>query len=382
MKELAKVYITCKSMALVVALCIMFYNEREPWMIIMTSLIFMCMFALQIYLIEIKRKSQHWNGNLSSTKNNGMIGILSIMSIGTFVSGFEELLPVLMILLIEIIGYILKDRYFIMASSVVLGILLLIYSPSWQLAGIYFMPVISLFMVLKVSKKLNDYMELVNLQRSEIIKRDEKIKDNQRLIKTIQYAVALEERNRIAARLHDKIGHSISGSILMLEASMLNMKNNTDKAYAGVQKAVINLREGVDDIRSALREERPVKSDINVSHIRLLLEEANAQHDLHANLLTDGDLTKISLELWHCIRDNTLELITNVYKHSSATVFSVKIQVLEAIIRVTYWDNGRCESSFEKGLGLEAVEERTIKCNGKCFMEAGDDGFKVVTLFL
>lgn len=387
MKETARAFTIFKIIALTIALGIMFHDEQEPWLVVMTALVFLCLFTFQIYLqSHMEKVHGEFSSNESkypaNTINSLQIVLRIIMCIGIYISGINELIPVLLILLMEIIRNISEDMYFFITSCVAAGMVLLMYSPVWQVAGICLILVVSLFTVLWYSAKLVSYKELVNRQRSEIVNLNERIKDNQRLIKTIKYAATLEERNRLTARLHDKIGHNISGSILMLEASMLNMKKNPDKAADGIQKAVSNLREGVDDLRQALREERPIKSDINSSHIKLLLEEASAKHNLHTHLKTDGNLEKISLEIWQSIHDNAIELVTNVCKHSNATNFHIDIQVMESMIKVTYWDNGKCESSFEKGLGLEAVEERTIKCNGKCFFEAEQTGFKVTSIYL
>ena len=65
----------------------------------------------------------------------------------------------------------------------------------------------------------------------------------------ILHTARLEERNEISTRLHDKIGHTISGTLLQLEATKIILDMNPKKAPSMLDICINNLREGMDDIR-------------------------------------------------------------------------------------------------------------------------------------
>jgi signal transduction histidine kinase len=229
--------------------------------------------------------------------------------------------------------------------------------------------------------KMTIYMELSERQKENIVELNKKINDIKSLTKTLKYKASVEERNRIAARIHDQVGHGISGSIIMLEAAMLTMKEHPEKAEDSIKKAVLNLREGVDEIRTSLREERVDQYLIGKNDIATLLEEFQVTYNKSVEFRTNGDLNMISLEVWACIHDNTKECLTNLLKHSNATKFIISIDVFKKIIKVEYKDNGSDAKAFEKGLGLEAMEERTVNAKGRCFWSSTEQGFTVTNIF-
>jgi signal transduction histidine kinase len=218
-------------------------------------------------------------------------------------------------------------------------------------------------------------------QKETISELNKKMNDIRGLTKTLKYTVSIEERNRIAARIHDQIGHGISGSIIMLEAAMLIMKDNQEKAVTSIQKAITNLREGVDEIRAALKEERAGRYQLGINDVTAILEEFKVTYNKSIILRTTGDLDFITLEVWACIHDNLKECLTNVLKHSTATEFILNIEVFKKIIKVEYKDNGKSLENFEKGMGLEAIEERTINVKGRCFFHKSENGFGVTNIF-
>ena len=54
---------------------------------------------------------------------------------------------------------------------------------------------------------------------------------------------------------------------------MMIMKDNPEKANSGIQKAITNLRNGVDEIRASLREERVGYQVLGINEITAILEE-------------------------------------------------------------------------------------------------------------
>jgi signal transduction histidine kinase len=159
------------------------------------------------------------------------------------------------------------------------------------------------------------------------------------------------------------------------------LDKDMDKAKEGIDKAVTNLRDGVDDIRTALREERPVRSELGLHEIQAVLEKFQVNHNIKIRMEQSGNLDYIGFEIWQCIYDNLEEVLTNILKHSNATQFKLTIKILPKIIHVEYGDNGKTEGKFFKSLGLEGIEERTIKCGGRCFFEKTSQEFLVTNIF-
>ena len=207
--------------------------------------------------------------------------------------------------------------------------------------------------------------------REETVRLNRRIASLEEYAKTAKKSAAVEERRRFSARIHDKLGHSISGSIILLEAAKLNIRTNPDSAEQCITTVTDNLRSGVDDIRQALREERPDSKTIGISDLKEILGEYKAKYNIRTTLEINGDY----------IKENLVETLTNTLKHSGADEFSLKISVMNKVIRAEFKDNGKGSDSFKKGTGLTAIEERTVLTDGKCIFPAQTDGFSVVNIF-
>ncbi len=371
MLEKSVMYFIYKGAALAASLMFMLKAGVKIEFVIILALAFSCIFLAEYILDKL---TISWKGKVISFLNVILLFILVLL-------GVHTMYPLMIVILVVITEHYCKGDYFYTLSigfNILLGILLV---PN---AEVLFLGML-LLCLLYYNRFIRNRVEASKLQvleqKEELAFLNQKLQDNQRLTKTLQYTAALEERNRLAARLHDKVGHGISGSIILLEASRLMLDKDMVKAKEGIDKAVANLRDGVDDIRAALREERPVRSELGLNEIQTVLEKFQVNHNINTRIEQFGNLDYIGLDIWQCIYDNLEEVLTNILKHSNATHFKLTIKILPKIIRVEYGDNGKTEGKFFKGLGLEAIEERTIKCGGRCFLEKSSQEFLVTNIF-
>lgn len=205
--------------------------------------------------------------------------------------------------------------------------------------------------------------------------------DQRTMGQAMEHAARLSERNRLAARIHDEVGHGISGSIMLLEGARLTLDKHPDQAKDAIEIATQNLRSSVDDIRSALRSERAKPSEAGLAQISAILTRFTAQHPtIHTSLTTEGELSDIPLPLWICLQENLTETLTNLLKHSNAKNFTASIAIQKKLVVVTFQDDG-IAGEYKPGMGLAAIEERCALCQGRCFFRASHRGFSTVMTF-
>ena len=341
--------------------------------IIISVLSFVCVFIFEL-LIDM-----HFN------KKGNKVIILTVLAtiLATIIIGIDLLFPLCVVLLLHLFEITISKEMYFQVSIISCILLFILYKPDINNLILSLVLILMVLFSRIIIMKLKSYIDKNEVLKEKIIGLENQILDIKGLMKTLKTSASLEERNRIAARIHDEIGHGISGSIILLEAAMLQMKNdnNMDKAKSSVEKAIENLRESVDEIRTALREERTEKSLLGIQDLNLLLVEFKVKYNISTRFKNSGDLTKISYDKWACIHDNLKECLTNVLKHSNANEFTLDIKVFNKIIKVVYKDNGRSDKGFEKHLGLEAIEERTVNAQGKCFINKDVNGFSVINIF-
>lgn len=362
-------YFVAKIVAVVASIFILNSKNVDITFMVISTLSFACVFVLEILLHYVLKK------------NKLILLTASVSMIACFALGLDTFLPLYLVLLTHILDLSIETKLFYQVLIVAALLSLFIFTPGMLPTAISLVLIIMVLFCRAIIIKLELYVHMSYEQKDKISELSKKMTDLKSLIKTLKYTASIEERNRIAARIHDQIGHGISGSIIMLEAAMLIMKDSPEKAITNIQKATTNLREGVDDIRAALREERAGRYLIGMNDITAMLEQFKVSYNKTVTLKTTGDMDVITLDIWACIHDNLKECLTNVLKHSNATEFHLKIDIFQKIIKIQYKDNGKSDGSFENGLGLDAIEERTVSAKGRCFFTKGENGFCVTNIF-
>ena len=195
----------------------------------------------------------------------------------------------------------------------------------------------------------------------------------------LRYLTQMEERNSLAQKIHDKVGHSIAGSLIQLEAASVIIGSDTAKARDIIGNVIQVLKEGMENIRSTLRNIKPAAEQLGINRLKAVLDKFTRNSSIKAFLSYNGDLSPVSHLQWKIVMDNLKEALTNTLKYSSATTVKVDLAVLNKLIRVEVRDNGVGAFSPNKGLGLRGMEERTESAGGKLIID-GSKGFSIIML--
>ena len=99
----------------------------------------------------------------------------------------------------------------------------------------------------------------------------------------------LEEKARISQALHDKLGHSINGSLYKLEAVKVLMNKKPKESEKILQEVIDNLRGSMDEIRVIIRNERPDKKRMALKSLQALCSECEEQYNIKTILDVKAD---------------------------------------------------------------------------------------------
>jgi len=234
-------------------------------------------------------------------------------------------------------------------------------------------------LVKKYAENLNKYMENYDRLREENYKLNLKMSKDMEYENQLRYVSQLEERNKIAQEIHDNIGHTLSASLMQLEAANLLMERDMDKSRSIIQNTIAVLREGMENIRATLRNIKPSSEQMGINRIKLLLDNFMKNNTIEVSLIHKGDLDIINYKQWKVIHDNLNECLTNTLKYAKASKVNVNINVLNKLIKVEIKDNGCGAVKVSKGLGISGIEERTDGIGGKVIVD-GSNGFSVIML--
>ncbi len=76
---------------------------------------------------------------------------------------------------------------------------------------------------------------------------------NKEYIRQSEYTFKLEERNRLSQEIHDKIGHSMTGALIQMEAAKRLMGIDKEKSAELLQNAIHISKDGIESIRITLK---------------------------------------------------------------------------------------------------------------------------------
>lgn len=246
-----------------------------------------------------------------------------------------------------------KDRKVFTWAMIAFGITLLVpwafYLPSLSITSIFYLTPFIIVMVTTPFGMRSMY-ERMDLER-KLDEANEQIKE----------LVKREERMRIARDLHDTLGHTLSLLTLksQLVAKLANKQPNRAREEAIEMErisrsALHQVRELVADMRAITVAEEVIEVEeiLTVAEIKLIVEGDTKLADVP--FLTQNILSM-------CIR----EAITNVVKHSGASICTITIEQIEGKIAIVVEDNGKgIGLNCQNGNGLKGMQERLSLLDG------------------
>ncbi|ARK28865.1 sensor histidine kinase [Halalkalibacter krulwichiae] len=181
--------------------------------------------------------------------------------------------------------------------------------------------------------------------------------------KRISQLMVMEERQRIARDLHDTLGQKLS--LIGLKSDLARKLIEIDPNSAKGELSDINqtARTALKEVREMVSNMRGAKLEDEIIHVKQILKAAEI------DFVTEGSvkLTATPLLVENVVSMCLKEAVTNVTKHSQATICKVTIDETQDELRMIVEDNGigiKDKSDFSKGHGLQGMKERLEFVNG------------------
>lgn len=194
--------------------------------------------------------------------------------------------------------------------------------------------------------------------------------------KRISDLVKLEERQRIARDLHDTLGQKLSLIGLKSDLAGKLMRLHPDKAQAEIDDVRQTARSALKEVREMVTHMRGMRLEDEIHHIQQILKAAQIE------FILDGDPKLIDISL---LNENVLsmclkEAVTNIVKHSRATLCSLSIESNRTDLVATVRDDGigmNEVKGYSRGNGLRGMKERLEFVNG-CLEIQSDVGATII----
>lgn len=317
---------------LLLFLAVMFVVRKKNNHPLVKKIIFIDLFVTVIFLLILD----------SSTAESALSFLL-------FQSMFFGFYPVVLL-----VGYHVFDRQF---SSLVLTI-------SVTLIGL----------VLSFWK--NEWSDRLK-QRDSFSKKNFELESLQSELTTalaqVEQMSIVAERSRISADIHDNVGHEIVASYITFQTVRKVMEKDPEKALELFDKSMNRLNVGVGKMRDAVHNMSAV-TFTGVDRIRQICEN---YPKVPVIFLTSGDMTHVSINIWHVLETVLNESLTNVMKHADAAFIQVELDATKHLIRLFIENDGVTSVTSSPGSGLRNLRYRVVTVGGNLTFDI-DETFKVV----
>ena len=185
----------------------------------------------------------------------------------------------------------------------------------------------------------------------------------------------VEERNRIAAEMHDTVGHTLTAAVLTLQAAegLVSEPQAVQKLHQGKEQ----VRRGLSELRASVKIVRAGNETNFVAVLEQLLQEIRSDTGLDIHLVMESEIALPPLEVG-ILLSAVKECTTNAIRHGQATHVDILIGEHKGQLRLAFTDNGSGTDDIKSGSGLSIMRERVQSVGGTLKIESAlGEGFTV-----
>lgn len=193
----------------------------------------------------------------------------------------------------------------------------------------------------------------------------------------LEEMAALRERSRITGEIHDTVGHTLTSAAIAIEAGEMLLALDPEAAREKLVMAREQVRQGLLDIRQAVKTIRAGAEKEFAPAIHELAEDIKRRTGLEITAIIEVHTKLLSIQQ-NVLLSALKECATNSLRHGRATRADLLIQEYKGAVTMTFTDNGSGAREFEYGFGLGNMSSQAFSIGGTLTAsgEAGE-GFTV-----
>jgi len=200
------------------------------------------------------------------------------------------------------------------------------------------------------------------------------------LLQARQELATLEERNRLARDLHDSVKQQIFALGMQIGATKVLLKRDADAAEKRLDEAQKLVKQAQQELTSLIKELRPVALEGKglVAALRELAIQWAQQTDIVANVRVEEPegTQPVPLIVEEALYRVVQEALSNVARHSNATLVQIMLTIADEDVTLSMADNGQGFDTMHQGrtgamgVGLLSMRERMKALAGDVTVES------------
>jgi len=233
----------------------------------------------------------------------------------------------------------------------------------------------------EMAEQVEQYAGDLESSRSKLQEKTEQVQEmatvRGQLLKKLVSAQE-EERRRIARELHDEAGQALTTIMLNLARTIdalpdeaVEAKERLSQSRSLASRALVDLRKMIYDLRPEVLDQLGLVPALR-SYVKSHLETKDIKAEFRFLGLKNRLSPQVEVTLFRVIQ----EAITNIIRHSGASMVNIQVEASKSGVTATVEDNGTgfdVESVLQatESWGLRGIRERVAILGGDLIIESG-----------
>jgi len=206
----------------------------------------------------------------------------------------------------------------------------------------------------------------------------------QRYAVQVEQLAVVRERARLAQEIHDTVAHALTGIIVQVDCGRRLVREQPARAIEALGKAEMLARQGLDEIRRAVRAVRPeaLEAAGGLAAVRRLARDFQGSTGIAVLLQTQGAVRPLPAAAEVVLYRAFQEALTNAVRHAQARRVEAALQYVGEGVELRITDDGVGTDGPGQVAGLSGIAERAESLGGWArFGGRAGEGFEV-TVFV
>jgi len=207
--------------------------------------------------------------------------------------------------------------------------------------------------------------------------------ENLSLVEQAHQTGVLQERQRLAAEIHDSLTQGFISIVTLTEIADAKFEKYPQELRGEFQSLLNQARQTARDNLTVARQMTwALRPDLQqvvslAESLASLADNWSAKSGVPVEFSSSGDASQLHPDVETALLRTAREALTNIQKHAQATQVTVTLTYLDTLVALDVQDNGRgcdpvsvSQSNSGGGFGLKSIQEQVERLGGELTIES------------
>jgi len=205
--------------------------------------------------------------------------------------------------------------------------------------------------------------------------------ENLKLIEQARLTGVNEERQRLAAEIHDSLTQGFISIVTLTEVAEAKLENYPQELRGDFQSLLNQARQTArDNLTAARKMTWALRPDLQegmplADALTKLGKRWSDANNIPVNVSSSGDARQLHPDIETALLRTAREALNNIQKHAQATEVTITLTYMDSLVALDVQDNGKgfeseTSTDTDGGFGLKSIAEQVKQLGGELTVES------------